>query len=270
MTTAPATALVTVDLPGGVTLPYAERRRPGGIPLLLLHGVTDSWRSFEMLLPHLPTAFRVIAPTQRGHGDASKPATGYAMGDFAADAAALLDALAIESAVIVGHSMGSAVAQRFAVDYPDRTRALVLIGAATSWRNPVMVEVAGVLAGLTDPLDPAFVRAFQESTVARSVPPDFLDAAVTESLKAPARVWQAAWNHLIASDLGPLLGRIRVPTLIAWGDQDGLVPAAEQTALAAAIPGSVRLTYPGVGHAPHWEEPEQMAADIGAFALRAV
>ena len=61
----------SVELPTGVTLQYVEQGDPAGIPVLLLHGATDSWRSFEPVLPHLPSSIRAFALTQRGHGDAA-------------------------------------------------------------------------------------------------------------------------------------------------------------------------------------------------------
>ena len=104
--------------------------------MILLHGYTDSWRSYDRVLPlTCRRSFRVFAVTHRGHGDSSKPEAGYAPADFAADLAAFLDAMRIDSAVIVGHSMGSSVAQRFAIDYPSRTRALVLEGRSS--RRPI-------------------------------------------------------------------------------------------------------------------------------------
>ena len=68
----------TVTLPNLGTLPYVAQGDPSGVPVLLLHGTTDSWRSFEAVLPHLPTSMHAIALTQRGHGDATRPVTGYA------------------------------------------------------------------------------------------------------------------------------------------------------------------------------------------------
>ncbi len=62
----------TVELPSGIRLPYVAQGDPTGIPMLLLHGVTDSWRSFECVFPYLPRSIRAIAPTQRGHGDADE------------------------------------------------------------------------------------------------------------------------------------------------------------------------------------------------------
>lgn len=101
-----------IALPTGVTLPCVDRGPADGAPVVLLHGVTDSWRSFEPLLPHLPGSIRAIVPSLRAHGDADRPEGSYRPADFAADVAALLDRLGIDEAVLAGHSMGSAVALR--------------------------------------------------------------------------------------------------------------------------------------------------------------
>src|SRR5688500_14390238 len=121
-----------VKLPHGVKLPFAEQGNPSGVPVVLLHGFGDSWRSFELVLPHLPEAIHAFALTQRGHGDADRPDTGYGVGDFAGDLELFMDAVDLRAAFIVGHSMGSAVALRFAIDHPDRTLGLVLVGASPS------------------------------------------------------------------------------------------------------------------------------------------
>jgi non-heme chloroperoxidase len=101
-----------VELPNQVQLQYLEQGDPSGIPVLLLHGVTDSWRSFERVLPHLSACIHAFALTQRGHGDASCPVAGYRFHDFAADVPAFMDTLELGAAIIAGHSMGSSVAQR--------------------------------------------------------------------------------------------------------------------------------------------------------------
>jgi len=96
-------ALSTSTLPTGVTLQYAERGSASGVPVFLLHGVTDSWRSFEHVLPYLPSTIRAIAVTLRGHGDSSRPEGGYRYAEMAGDVRALMDALGIPAAVVVGH-----------------------------------------------------------------------------------------------------------------------------------------------------------------------
>ena len=72
----------TVELPNQVKIPYVEQGNSSGIPLLLLHGYADSWRSFELVLPHLPESIHPFALTQRGHGDASRPLSGYRSHDW--------------------------------------------------------------------------------------------------------------------------------------------------------------------------------------------
>lgn len=191
----------SVVLSTGVTLPYVEQGDPGGVPLILLHGYSDSWRSWELVLERLPQRIRAFAVTQRGHGEADRPATGYAPQDYASDVAAFLDAMNVEAAVIAGHSGGSYSAQQVAIDHPDRTLGLVLVGAFRSFRdNQLVGDLWKEVARLSDPIDPEFVRAFQESTATRPVPAAFLDAVIADSQKLPARVWQAALRGLLDAD----------------------------------------------------------------------
>lgn len=252
----------------GVTLNYYEQGKTSGVPVIFLHGVTDSWRAFEPVLDRLPDTIRALAISQRGHGASSKPEDGYRYADMAGDIAALMDALALPSAVIVGHSMGASVAQRFAADHPSRVAGLVLMGAfATVYGNRGIQEFwDSALAELTDPVDADFVREFQVSTLARPVPPDFLDMVVHQSLLVPARVWRAAFKGFLETpDFSHELSRLTAPTLIAWGERDAYAGRVDQDALQAAIPGSRLITYPGAGHAFHWEEPERFVADLVSF-----
>ena len=87
-----APMIKSVELPNRIQLQYVEQGDPAGIPVLLLHGVTDSWHSFELVLPHLPESIHAFALTQRGHGDADHPAAGYGPHEFASDVAAFMDA----------------------------------------------------------------------------------------------------------------------------------------------------------------------------------
>lgn len=234
--------------------------------MVLLHGFTDSWRSFEPMAARLPPSLPVVIPTQRGHGEAERPSGPYDLPAFAGDLAQLLDALAIARAVVVGHSMGSAVALRFAVDHPERVAGLALLGAfATFDGNPMAGELRHAVGMLRDPVDPIFVREFQESTLARPVDPAFLDRVVDESLKVPVRVWRAALDGQFATGIEKMLDRVRAPTLILWGDRDGLLPLAQQLELARAIPGARLEIYGGCGHGLHWEDPARAAADLAAF-----
>jgi alpha-beta hydrolase superfamily lysophospholipase len=113
----------TVEIHDGLLIPYVEQGDPDGVPLVLLHGITDSHRSYEPVLAALPDSIRGVAITARGHGDAGKPETGYDADQMAADVIAVMDALGIERAIVAGHSMGSWTARRVAVLYPERCSA---------------------------------------------------------------------------------------------------------------------------------------------------
>jgi pimeloyl-ACP methyl ester carboxylesterase len=233
--------------------------------VILLHGITDSWRSFEPLLPHLSRSVNAFALTLRGHGGSDKPTGDYTISLLARDVGAFMTAAGVPSAIIVGHSMSTVVALRLAIDSPAQTRGLVLIGGSANWRDNALAQELSVAFGrLRDPLDPAFVREFQASTVATPVPA-IIDIATRESLRVPARVWKAAMAGLQETDLTNELGSIRVPTLLMWGDQETVVTRAEQYTMVRHIRGSRLLVLDGVGHAAHWDAPARVAGALGAF-----
>ena len=251
---------------GGVRLAYAEQG--SGLPVIFLHGFTDSRRSFEGLFHQLPNGLRAIAVSQRGHGASERPVMGYRAHDFASDLAAFMDSLGIGHAVLVGHCLGAQVAQRFAIEHPHRTLGLVLIGAYPTLRHnaPVHELWASAVSTLTDPIDPNFVASFQLSTLARPVSAEWLDMVVKESLQVPAAVWRETCAGVLQDDTTDELDQIMADTLILWGERDGLCGRADQEALAAGIRRSRLKVYPGGGHGLHWEEPARVAADIVAFA----
>ena len=262
-----AAILKTIDLPGRVRLQYAEQGDPAGVPVVLLHGYSDSWRSYELVLPHLPPWMHAFALSQRGHGDSERPEAGYHPSDFAADVAAFLDAHGLDRALVVGHSLGSHMAQRFALEYPERTLGVALLGSFFSFaENPGVAELTAAISAMTDPVDRQFVLEFQQSTLAQEIPAAYLQAIVRESLKLPARVWRAVLADLLAGQHWEQLGRIAAPAVILWGDRDLFCPRSDQDAFVAAIPGARLLVYEGAGHAFHWEEPARCAADLTAFA----
>lgn len=258
--------LRTAELDTGVTLQYAEKGHGQGKVVIFLHGYTDSWFSFSEVLERLPPYVHGYSLSQRGHGDSERPPSGYEVESFADDVIAFMDHEGIAEATLVGHSMGSVIAQRVAIDDPCRVKELVLIGAAAEPGNVGILDfLAFVLAEIVDPIDPGFVFDFQASTLATPVPADFLDTVVDESLKVPAFVWQAALSGLAAEDTSAELSLIEAPTLIVWGDQDTIFFESDQLQLHAGIPDSTLLVYEGNGHGVHWEDPDRFTADLLSF-----
>jgi len=262
------TMVRTITLPSGVALQYAERGSVAGTPVIFLHGVTDSWHSFEPVFPHLPRTVRAFSITQRGHGESSRPDEGYLYSDLAGDVVGFMDAVHVPAAVLVGHSMGAMVAQRLAVDHPDRVAGLVLVGSfATIHNHPdLQAFYDGTIAKLTDPIDPAVARGFQLDTLAKPIAPEQLDLFVNESLKVPARVWKALFKGFL--DTPSFTGRLATltaPTLLLWGDKDAFASQVDQETLQASIPGARLVVYQGTGHALHWENPSRFSKDLVAF-----
>jgi pimeloyl-ACP methyl ester carboxylesterase len=144
---------------------------------------------------------------------------------------------------------------------------LVLLAGKPTYGDPALDPIYDEVRAFREPVDPAWVRGFQESTLARPVPDAFLETIVAESLKLPARVWQALIDPTLRIDRSQRLGEITVPTLLAWGDADEIATREDQVALLQALPDARLHVYPGGGHAFHWEEPAVFAADLAAFAL---
>lgn len=255
----------TVRLSTGVTLSYLEQGDPAGEPVIMLHGFTNSSLSFSRVLPLFSPDYHIFALDMRGHGHSSKSASSFEMSDYVADVIAFMDAKGIKKATLTGHSLGSMVAQLATIQYPERVSRLVLVGSMTRVTNDGVKDLNKAVQTLEDPVDPEFAREFQSGKLFRNLPADFLDAVVAESLKVPARVWREAFASFVQQDTTEEVAKIRVPTLIIWGDHDPNFSYRDQETLRDRIPNSRLLIYKLTGHSPHWEQPELFVADLEQF-----
>ena len=255
----------TVRLATGPRIHYAEQGDADGEAILFLHGWPDSWFSFSTVTQQLPQRYRAFVLDQRGFGDSERPDSGYGIRDLAADAVAFLDAVTVERATVVGHSLGSFVARSVAITNPERVARLVLIGSGVSPVNTVTRDVRAALIDLPDPVPVEFAREFQAGTAHVPVPESFFERIVVECRKAPARVWREVFEGLLAYEDVEQLARIAAPTLLLWGDRDSVFSREDQNGLLAAIHGAQLRISPETGHCPNWERPEQVAADLTAF-----
>jgi len=267
--TALTTSFVKVDT--GMTLQYVVQGDPKGPVVVLLHGAGDSWHSWDLVLPYLPKSFRVYAVTLRGHGLSDHPAAGYARADFAADISSFLHILNLREVTLVGHSLGSFVAQVVATgDAEGRLSRLVLIGSGPG-RAPdpnAPSAVSSYFASVKDPIDYRFARDFQAGTAFTPLPPLFLETMIGEVQRVPAAMFHELAKGLADPQHVEKLSRIRAKTLLLWGDQDSMFSRGDQDALLKIIPGSKLIAYPNTGHALHWEYPERFAQDLSAFMTK--
>jgi non-heme chloroperoxidase len=261
---APLVSFAEVALGNGVRLHYARQGPERGPAILLLHGYSDSSFSFSRVMPLLPPDVRVIAPDLRGHGHSSRPANGYRIGDFAGDVITMMHVLNVPEAVIVGHSMGSFIAQAIADRAPERTTSLVLIGSAPTSNNAAVQQMRTAVDALRDPVDLDFVRAFQYSTIATPVPTSFMDTAIANSRRMPAHVWQKTLQGLL--EFQPFAARPLIRTLVLGGRRDSIFSAVEQTELARQFPYARLHLFEYAGHSLHWELPQTFVDALLRFA----
>lgn len=254
-----------IKLENGVRLRYAEQGNKEALPVILLHGYSDSSFSYSRVMLLMDARYRVFALDQRGHGESDRPVSGYKFADFASDVLKFMDAKNLSKAILVGHSMGSFVAQHIAVNAPERVDKLILIGSAATIHNNVVLDLQKEVGSLEDPVPIDFIREFQSGTVFQKLPDAFFDRVIDESKKLPARVWREAMKGMLAADSKSELGKIKAPTLILWGDKETIFSRSEQDALLSAIPDSSLKVYEDVGHNPHWEKPKIFVKDVEKF-----
>ncbi|MBO1269582.1 alpha/beta fold hydrolase [Arthrobacter cavernae] len=256
----------------GITVPcFVDGRlvhgRAAGLPLLLLHPWGESRHCFDRLIPLLregSDALAIIAPDLRGQGEAAKPADGYSLEEQAEDVAALLEALGIPEAYVLGSSSGGYVAQQLAVTHPETVAALVLVGSPLSLKG--RPAFADDVEQLTDPVDPDWVReSLSWFRLLHTVPAWYIEDRIRDGTAMPAHAWKAILHGLCEAVPPTEAGTIDVPTLILWGAHDSLLPRRHQEALAARIRSSRLKMYESTGHLVLWEVPERVAEDTAAF-----
>jgi pimeloyl-ACP methyl ester carboxylesterase len=254
----------TAVLPNGLRLAYVQMGDAKGAPLLLLHGFTDSARSWSLIAPYLATRFRLVAPDLRGHGHSDKPEGCYTIPEMAHDVRLLIKALDLAPTHVVGHSLGGRLAQAIAERWPHIVGKVVLMSTSAAlrersgwlWENIQM---------LRDPIDPEspFIREWCSG--AGPVDERFLAHARRESAAMPSRIWHSVYYEQLAYDPSPLLQDISATTLILRGEEDMTATAEHQAHMKDAIVGAEFISLPGHGHNIHWEIPEKVASLIRTF-----
>jgi non-heme chloroperoxidase len=263
--------LLRVAVSPGVELEYA-RRKGCGHKLVFVHGYADSWYSFKGVLDALPPQFDAYSVTLSGHGGSTKTKADYSIIRYASDVSDFIRTMDIGRATIVGHSMGTFVAQELALSHPACVDRLVLIASAVTADNAVLRDLYGSTLSLTDPVPRAFAEGFQSGICVNPLGPGMtLDSIVDESAKLPAHVWRSALAGLIkyrpATFDPAALERLEVPTLVLGGEMDAIFPASDQRLLAQSLSNAQIHLDPRTGHSLNWEFPEDTAALVANFTV---
>lgn len=245
-----------------------------GEPLLLVQGLGYAIWGWFRQVPDLAEHFRVIVFDNRGVGESSKVSEPYTVDDMADDAIAVLDAAGIETAHVLGVSLGGLIAQSLAIRSPDRVRRLVLLATHHGGPDavPVPEETVRILTDPGEGLTP-------EERIRRNMPPAFrpgwteehpgeFDDVVRRRLEAGQPPWDAYIAQVQAAttaDYANRVGQIRVPTLVAAGEGDRVVPSENAKLLADKIPGARRELHPSGGHLVMMEDPDWLNGLVKEF-----
>lgn len=257
----------SIKLSNQITIPYLEKGNTKGIALIMLHGLADSFRTFEPMLPYIPEFIHSFALTLRGHGDASHPQTGYKTENFVEDLVLFMDELNIDKAVILGASSGGFPARSFAIKYPERTKGLILLGSPSSFSDKPSIQYMwdSVISKLTDPINPKFVQDFSQNIISSKIPQAFLEVMLKENLKVPSRVWKSVIKDTMEEEFPGRMCDIKSLTLIIWGENDTIVTREDVNAITKVIKNSKLIVHSDIGHLLYWEKPKLIADDITMF-----
>lgn len=247
-----------------------------GEPLLLIAGLGYSRWMWHKMVPGLAKQFKVITFDNRGVGGSDKPKGPYTAQLLAADTAALLAALGIESAAVIGHSMGGYIAQALALDYPHLIDRLILSATNFGGSNHIRITQEALVVFMDTRGDP--LERLRNGIAVSTAPgfpekkPDVVDEWIAHRTANPLHPEgyeaQLAIGLSLFSDencFEPRLHEIDAPTLILFGKHDRVVPVGNAELLARRITNSTVTVLPNAGHLYPLETPDEAVAAITDF-----
>jgi pimeloyl-ACP methyl ester carboxylesterase len=218
-----------------------------GPPLVLLHGLAASWAWWRRNIPALSASFRVTAVDLPGFGG-THPDARFVLDEAPGQVVDLMADVGIDRAHVIGHSMGGVVAGGIAADHPERVDRLVLVDAGfialdPSWRHRITGSIA-TLPWSSVSMAPTLVRYVWRSGLIRMA---------------------GATREVLDNDWDAKLPSIQAPTLVVWGEHDGICAPTIGRQISASIPGATLVVIPGAGHNPMWERQAPFDEAVLAF-----
>jgi 3-oxoadipate enol-lactonase len=255
----------TVHADDGVAIAY--RLSGAGDPVVLVHGLGSYAGDWQPQVDALAPAFRVVAVDLRGHGESAKPPGPYSVPRFAADVAAVMTALGLGPAHVIGLSLGGAVAFQLAVDRPPLVRSLTIINSGPAfvmtslqlrfaiWLRLFMLKTFGLPA-----LGRMIVKRLFPKPDQEGLRRAFLDHYVTNDRRA----YEASTRALVGWTVADRLPDIRCPVLVISGDRD-YTPVSAKERYVAALPNARLAVIDDAGHACTLERPAEVNRVIAEF-----
>jgi 3-oxoadipate enol-lactonase len=235
----------------------------GDETILFVHGFIATHRWWLPTLERLPSRYHTYMIDLRAAGESDQIEAGHTLAQYAEDIEAFVRAMGLEKFTLVGHSLGGGVATQYALQYPDRLKTLVLVDplsplgmrldqATTDWINSVQGQVEGqrmILLG------------------AFGTPPtgDYLEQLLNDAVAWSGPIYLGTMDDMAKFNISDQLTSLTVPTLVIWGDKDGVIPFEGIVELFNKIPGCALEVWHGVGHTPPIEQPDRFVALLTEF-----
>ncbi len=229
----------------------------GEPPFVCLHGLVDTLEIWDPLIGALAERRRSICFDQRAHGESEAPAGPYRREDLAADVIGVLDALHVERAILVGHSMGGIVSMATALARPERIAGLVLLGTASRCNERTADWYERIALSAEEHGAEGLARSIYGKRTSKRIDGDAAGIAhVTRTLKS-----------LYSDPLTPKLAELQCPALLLVGENDPMGPKASET-IATALADATLEVLAGRGHWVHVEAPDAVVAAIDRWLPR--
>ena len=264
------TAPIKMAPADGVQIAVYARGR--GKPIVMINGLGACAQDWGPLADSLAQHARVITFDNRGAGRSVAPADPFSLERMAQDTAAVFEACGLDSANLIGHSMGGMIAQLIAVTRPDLVERLVLIGTHAGAKSAVPSTPEARAAMFSQEKLPRAELVRRQFMV--YVAPHFFehDRDTFERMVAarlanliPLEMWQLQLQAIVQSERAESVRAIRAPTLIIHGREDPLVPFANGERLRDLIPGACLVALAECGHMVNWEKSVEAATAISEF-----
>lgn len=253
-----------------------------GPPLVFLHGVLGSHKVWAHLADEMAESHTVIAPDLFGVGASAKPLADYSLGGHAGVVRDLLNSLDITEVTLIGHSLGGGIAMEFTYLFPERVKGLVLVASGGLGREVNLLLRAPTFPG-AEWLLPVVASGFarRQGNVLRRG----LQMVGVRGSTDVAEAWHGfeqlvdgdsrrAFLATIRAVVGPdgqrvsaaeLLPRMKIPTLVVWGERDRLIPMSHAKAAVEYLPDARLVVFEGAGHFPHLDQPDRFASLMWEF-----